>query len=76
MKCPFCDKEMELGYIQCRDGVTWTQKKQPVAALSFLGRDSISLANGAADNSKIVYAHQCGACKKVVIDYSADKVAD
>ncbi|MFQ9763344.1 MAG: PF20097 family protein [Gemmiger formicilis] len=20
MKCPYCEKEMTLGYIQCRDG--------------------------------------------------------
>ena len=63
---------MELGYIQCRDGVTWTPKKHLVAALSVLGKDSVSLNNGAADNSRIVYAYKCGACKKVVVDYSTD----
>lgn len=47
MKCPYCNEEMELGYIQCRDGVTWTPKRQLVAALSGLGRGSVSLANGA-----------------------------
>ena len=72
MKCPYCNKEMELGYILCRDGVTWTPKKQLVAALSVLGKDSVSLENGAADNSRTVYAYKCGACKKVVIDYSTD----
>ena len=75
MNCPYCNKEMELGYIQCRDGVTWTPKKQLVAALSFLGKGSISLENGAADNSSTVYAYKCGTCKKVVIDYSADNQA-
>ena len=72
MNCPYCSKEMELGYIQCRDGVTWTPKKQLVAALSALGKDCIALENGAADHSRIVYAHKCGACRKVIIDYSAD----
>ncbi len=70
MKCPYCDKEMTLGYIQCRDGVRWTLKKQLVAALSFLGKESTSLANGAADNSNTVYAYKCGDCKKIIIDYS------
>ena len=70
MKCPYCNEEMELGYIQCRDGVTWTPKRQLVAALSGLGRGSVSLANGAAENSRIIYAYKCGECKKVVIDYS------
>ena len=70
MKCPYCDKEMKLGYIQCRDGVHWTLKKQPVAALSFLGKESTSLSNGAADNARTVYAYKCSSCKKVIIDYS------
>ena len=73
MKCPFCGKEMERGYIQCRDGVTWTPKRQPIAALSFLGKNSVSLANGAADHAKTVYAFKCGACKKVVIDYAGEE---
>ena len=71
MRCPFCNKQMELGYIQCRDGVTWTPKKQLVAALSILGKGSVCLKNGAANHSKAVYAYQCGNCKKVIIDYSS-----
>ena len=27
MKCPYCNKEMESGYVQCRDGLHWTPKK-------------------------------------------------
>ena len=68
MKCPFCDAEMELGYIQCRDGVTWTPKKQLIAALSAFGKDSIPLQNGSSYNS--VHAYKCGMCRKVIIDYS------
>lgn len=70
MKCPYCNNEMELGYIQCRDGVTWTPKKQLVSALSFLGKGGVSLTNGAHHNSKTVYAYKCSECKKVIIDYS------
>jgi len=69
MKCPYCNNEMELGYIQCRDGVTWTPKKQLIAALSILGKGSLSLTNGAADNSRMVYAHRCKNCQKIIIDY-------
>ena len=35
-------------------------------------KGSVSLANGAADHSRTVYAYKCGECKKVIIDYSAD----
>jgi len=70
MNCPYCGEEMTLGYIQCRDNVTWTPKKQWAAALSSLGKGSVSLANGAANNARTVFAHNCRACKKVVIDYA------
>ena len=72
MNCPFCNKEMELGYIQCRDGVTWTPKKRLVAALSSLGKASVPLKNGADERNKATYAYKCADCKKVIIDYSAD----
>lgn len=70
MNCPYCQKEMLLGYIQCRDGLTWTPRRQLVAALSVLGRDSVPLSNGAANNSRAVYAYRCDACQKVIIDCS------
>lgn len=69
MKCPYCAVEMELGYIQCRDGITWTPKRQPVAALSILGRGSKPIVNDAADNSKTVHAHRCRDCRKIIIEY-------
>lgn len=70
MLCPYCGKEMEAGFIQCRDGVTWTPKKQFLPALSFLGKGAVSLENGAADNSSSVYAYNCKECKKVIIEYT------
>ena len=68
MNCPYCQKEMVLGYIQCRDGLHWTPRRQPVAALSVLGRDSVRLSNGADSNSRAVYAYRCADCRKVIID--------
>ena len=41
---------MAKGYIQCRDGVNWIEKKQFIAALSALGKGRTSLANGGAEN--------------------------
>lgn len=73
MKCPFCGEEMALGYIQCRDGLNWTPKKQLVAALSCFGRGRVSLANGASNSPNAVYAFHCDKCKKVVIDYGEER---
>ena len=71
MVCPYCGKEMKLGYIQCRDGVVWTLKKQPMASLSFLGKESTWLNNGPGKRS-VTYAFKCEDCEKVIIDYSKD----
>ena len=70
MNCPYCEKEMELGYIQCRDGLHWTPKKVFAPAFSGFAKDSIPLENGAGRNNMAVYAHRCGTCRKVIIAYS------
>ena len=70
MNCPYCGKEMELGYVQSRDGVTWSDKEYAVKALATLHPRSISLANGVGDKSTAVYAYRCADCKKVIIDYA------
>ncbi|MDO4531940.1 MAG: PF20097 family protein [Bacillota bacterium] len=69
MKCPYCQNDMEKGFIQCRDGVTWTPKKQWAAALSSLGKGSVSLENGTGNN-RTVFAYRCAACRKVIIEYT------
>ena len=45
MKCPYCGKEMTLGYIQNREGVYWTEKKRKVAALLAGGGNTIQLGD-------------------------------
>ena len=44
-KCPFCGEEMTAGVIQSRDGVYWSRKASPMAALSWLNKDAITLAD-------------------------------
>ena len=72
MKCPFCGEEMALGYIQCRDGLFWTPKKQLVAALSALGRGGVRLANSASNSTNTACAFHCTKCRKIVIDYGVE----
>jgi len=74
MKCPFCGEEMTLGYIQCRDGLNWTPKKQLVAALSVFGWGRIHLSNGADPGNRAVFAHNCKTCEKIIIDYKEEQV--
>ena len=71
MKCPYCNGEMKLGYIQCRDGVIWDTKKRMVAALPSLRNDSVYLGSGDGPFSgSSALAYNCEECKKIVIDYT------
>ena len=69
-KCPYCNREMELGYIQCRDSFCWAKKKRFSAALSGLSKTSVKLAASQFFFFFFVEAYLCRACKKIVIDYS------
>ena len=72
MKCPYCDNEMEQGYIQSRDGVFWSERLRPVAAISVLGGGktitlhSSEAANGSLTRAALAYC--CEACGKVILD--------
>ena len=73
MKCPYCNTEMELGYIQCRDGVSWNNKKSKIATFASSNLNAISLASdhGIFSGSSAV-AYNCRKCKKIMIDYRED----
>lgn len=45
MKCPYCNNEMQKGYVQCRDGLYWTPKKQSVSALAALAKGAVPIGN-------------------------------
>ena len=73
MICPYCSNEMRKGYIQCRDGVSWTPKNQWVSALSSFAKDAVALGtddklmpNGTA------IAYNCENCKRVIIPYGGE----
>lgn len=70
-KCPYCSHEMESGYIQCRDGVSWTKKKKAIAALPSSDASSTILASGGGPFSgAAVEAYRCRECKTIIINYS------
>lgn len=67
MQCPYCHADMQRGYIQCRDGLSWTPKRQLVAALSSLGRGALRLENTMDGRGAVAY--HCEACKLVLLAY-------
>lgn len=67
--CPYCNKDMEPGYIQCRDALWWAKKKRPVAALPSLDKTSVKLGTAGLFNGDAVAAYLCRACKNIMIVY-------
>ena len=68
--CPYCGDEMQAGFVRCRDGVRWSPKKPPVAALAALVPDSVVLGgHGSYAPESTAVAYNCSSCKMVVIPY-------
>lgn len=78
MKCPWCGKETEKGYIQCRDGVVWRKKKSAVSALSALAPDAVLLGtpDGNPFGGAYVTAYRCADCRKFIIDAGNENPTD
>ena len=72
MNCPYCQNPMDEGIIQCRDGLYWTAKARPVAALPLGGKERIDLSDGADGGlfrGHKAAAFRCKECKKIVLEY-------
>ena len=68
MKCPYCEKEMEQGFIQSPHEISWKKgDKRPLFGRAQFHEGSVK---GSA-----VTAFLCRDCQKVIIDYS-DENAD
>ena len=62
MKCPYCENEMERGYIQSRDGLGWNPKKRFIAAFSG--------ATAKKPLGKAPVTYYCLPCQKMIIDWN------
>ena len=67
MKCPFCEKEMENGFIQGARQFFYTTKKKRVLFLP--SDDDIELSNNNCTSPTCI-AYHCIECKKIIIDYN------
>ena len=76
MKCPYCENEMELGFIQSVQEISWKKgEKRPLLNKAKFHEGSVILSELSLINGSAVTAYLCRACKKVIIDYS-DENAD
>ncbi|MBU9724861.1 PF20097 family protein [Diplocloster modestus] len=70
MKCPFCNREMENGYLTSdARAIAWRKERYQPALIRKGG--GIQLArNPMGGAAAIANAFCCQECKKIVIDYS------
>ena len=72
MRCPYCSQEMKAGYIQCRDGLWWSEKVRPVAAVPPMSGNwkHIALDHGQSGpfRGNVAQAFFCEGCKKILLD--------
>ena len=76
MKCPYCEKEMEQGFIQSPHEISWKKGyKRPLFGRAQFHEGSVILSELSFMKGSAVTAFLCRDCQKVIIDYS-DENAD
>ena len=76
MKCPYCEKEMEQGFIQSQHEISWKKgDKRPLFGRAQFHEGSVILSELSFMKGSAVTAFLCRDCQKVIIDYS-DENAD
>lgn len=71
--CPYCGREMVLGYLQSRDGLAWNEKPAAIAALAYNKRSALHLAPpvGFYSNGE-TEAYRCSDCRILLISYTEE----
>ena len=66
MKCPYCDTEMEQGYLQSRDPIFWSTRKRHVAKIPS-GPTDVGVADGELTGF-YAEAFYCRACNRLIVE--------
>ncbi len=66
MQCPYCDGEMQRGYIKCERPFVWSPNKK-IHLINIKRKEDIQLSQGFWDGC-YVEAYVCPACKKMILD--------
>lgn len=70
MKCPYCGNEMEQGFIQSPQEISWKKgDKRPFLGRAQFHEGSVILSELSFMKGSAVTAFLCRDCKKVIIDY-------
>lgn len=75
MICPYCNKEMRYGVIQSPHEINWKPKKAKLFGAAEFHEGAIILSELSFLKGSCVEAYCCNDCKKIIIDYSEDKLS-
>ena len=74
MRCPYCEKNMEIGLIQSPHELSWIKgEKRKFFARAIFHEESVVLSELSMNGSACI-AYNCSDCEKIVIDYSDENV--
>ena len=68
MKCPYCNEEMEQGFIENAAEISWRKKLYHIPYARF-NKVTVVLSESSFTRSAAVIAFLCRSCEKVIIDY-------
>ena len=71
MKCPYCNKEMELGIIQSAREIAWKEGLERTKGRADAYEGSVVLSSLDFFAGSAVKASNCRECKKIIISYSS-----
>lgn len=70
MKCPFCNQEMEVGFLESSHKFYFTSKAHYILTLPHLRDGDVELSGSFFPRHE---AFICRSCKKIIIDYALDE---
>jgi len=70
MKCPYCENEMEQGFIQSGREAFWTRKKRKWLGMANPDDGDIVIAPLDYFFYSFAESYLCRRCRKVIYDYS------
>lgn len=71
MKCPYCNKEMELGIIQSSRELAWKKGLKRTLGRASAYEGSVILSQLNFLEGSAIKASNCRDCKKIIISYAA-----
>ena len=68
MICPYCNAEMESGFLQGGHSIIWTPKPHKISLLPRQDGRDVVLASDPLTSAKAP-SYKCDKCRKIIVEY-------